>query len=78
MRPDIFKGLTPKLKDYFGNFIITCLFHLSKEIHGKGRNSAYRRLAEDQDRPKGQILQGYQVGKGEESEEKDFRGSFLS
>ena len=36
MRPDIFKGLTPKLKDYFRNIIITCLFHLSKEIHGKG------------------------------------------
>jgi len=41
------------------------------------RNSAYRPQTGDQDRPKVEILQGYQVGKGEESEEKDFRGSFL-
>jgi hypothetical protein len=41
------------------------------------RNSAYGALAGDQDRPKGQILQGSQVGKEEEYGEKDFRGSFL-
>jgi hypothetical protein len=41
------------------------------------RNSASRLLAEAQDRRKGQILQGEPVGKGEESEEKDFRGIFL-
>jgi len=41
------------------------------------RNSAFGPLEEDQDSPEGQILQGYQVGKGEESGEKDFRGSFL-
>ncbi len=42
-----------------------------------GRNSAFDPLEEDQDSFEGRILKEYQIGKLEESGEKDFSGSFF-